>query len=407
MEPPGRNADLRAQPEFAAIGELCGGVPHHDRAVDGIEESLRRRCVIGDDRIGMVAGMGGDMGDRIVHAIDQPDRHDRVEIFGVPIRVRRRGDPRVHRLHIHVAAHFALGVDQRRHQRCRRAIGAIDQHRLGRAAHAGSPHLGIDDQRLRHGGVGRTVDIAVVDAVQVGEHRHPRLFLHPRDQALAAARHDQVDELGGFQQRAHRGAIGSRDQLHHIGGQPCGDDALHDGGMDGPVAFLRLAAAAQDHRIARAQAQSRGVSRHIGAAFIDDADHAQRHTHPAEFQPIGACDGVDHAAQRIGERRDLLHALGGGGDARRVQLQPIEQRGRQAIGDRIVHVARIGRDDRRRLVPQCLRRASQRVGLLRIAGLRDGDGGAARACAHRRDQHVGGLGQVVHGKALAERSAAP
>src|SRR3546814_3769470 len=34
--------------------------------------------------------------------------------------------------------------------------------------------------------------------------------------------------------------------------------------------------------------QRRGVGGHIGPALIDDADHAQRHAHAAQHQPVGA-----------------------------------------------------------------------------------------------------------------------
>src|SRR3546814_1719755 len=78
-------------------------------------------------------------------------------------------------------------------------------------------------------------------------HGHPRLFLHAGDQVLAAARDDQVDELGGLQQRAHGGAVRGGDQLHRVGGKARGDDALHHGGVVGAVAFLRFAARSEEH----------------------------------------------------------------------------------------------------------------------------------------------------------------
>ena len=55
-----------------------------------------------------------------------------------------------------VAAHLAARLDQHRHQRLqmRRRDRAIDQQRLGRAADAGAPHLGVEHDRLRHLEVG-------------------------------------------------------------------------------------------------------------------------------------------------------------------------------------------------------------------------------------------------------------
>ncbi|MET0347869.1 MAG: hypothetical protein ABW031_05055, partial [Methyloceanibacter sp.] len=47
----------------------------------------------------------------------------------------------------HVAAHCASGMLQRFDERAEmcRLTGLVDKQRLGRAAHAGAPHLGIDD----------------------------------------------------------------------------------------------------------------------------------------------------------------------------------------------------------------------------------------------------------------------
>jgi hypothetical protein len=45
----GGDADLGAEAEFAAVGELGRGVVQHDRRVDLGEELLRRGAVFGDD----------------------------------------------------------------------------------------------------------------------------------------------------------------------------------------------------------------------------------------------------------------------------------------------------------------------------------------------------------------------
>src|SRR4029453_2532445 len=50
MHAVGRDDDLRAQTELAAVGELRAGVVHDDGAVDFGEEAPRRRLVAGDDR---------------------------------------------------------------------------------------------------------------------------------------------------------------------------------------------------------------------------------------------------------------------------------------------------------------------------------------------------------------------
>ena len=71
--------------------------------------------------------------------------------------------------------------------------GAVDEQRLGRAADSGAPHLGVDDELERLVEIRRPIDIDMDDAFEMREHRHARLALHPIDQALAAARHDDVE----------------------------------------------------------------------------------------------------------------------------------------------------------------------------------------------------------------------
>jgi hypothetical protein len=45
----------------------------------------------------------------------------------------------------------------------------------------------------------------------------------------------------------------------------------------------RLAAAAQNRRIAGFETQTGGIGRHVRTRFIDDADHAERHAHASSL----------------------------------------------------------------------------------------------------------------------------
>ena len=110
-------------------------------------------------------------------------------------------------MHGLVAAHLATGLDQHLDQRLERGrcAGAIDQQGFGRAADAGTAHLGVQHNRLRHFEIGGAVDIDVVDAFQMREHRHAGLRFDARDETLAAARHDDVDAaVQSAQQKTHR-----------------------------------------------------------------------------------------------------------------------------------------------------------------------------------------------------------
>ena len=78
------------------------------------------------------------------------------------------------------------------------------------------------------------MQIGVVQAFQVAEHGRLRLGLDAGDQALAAARDDDVD--GAVQSGQHQAdslAVGGVDQLDRIGGQAGFGEGLGDQGGDG------------------------------------------------------------------------------------------------------------------------------------------------------------------------------
>ncbi len=74
------------------------------------------------------------------------------------------------------------------------------------------------------------------------------------------------------------------------------------------VGLERLAAAAQQHRVAGLQAEPGGVGGHVGARLVDEADHAQRDAHARDLEAVGPAPGLHGLAHRIGQRGDLAQA---------------------------------------------------------------------------------------------------
>src|SRR5947208_1120047 len=82
---------------------------------------------------------------------------------------------------------------------------------LDRTADAGTAHLGIEHDLLRHFEIGRAIDIDVVDAFEMRENRHAGFRLDACDEALATARHDHVDAaVQSGQHQPNRGAVARR-----------------------------------------------------------------------------------------------------------------------------------------------------------------------------------------------------
>ena len=76
------------------------------------------------------------------------------------------------------------------------------------------------------------------------------------------------------------------------------------------VGVRRGRGAAQQHRVARLQAQRGGVDRDVRARLVDDGDHAERDSNLAELEPVGQAAAVDDLADRVRQRRDRPRAVG-------------------------------------------------------------------------------------------------
>ena len=103
-----------------------------------------------------------------------------------------------------------------------------------------------------------------------------------------------------------------------------------------------FAAAAQHAGIARFEAQSGGIDGHVGARFVNDADHAQGYAHFADLQAVGADAEFVHFAHGIGQGGHLAQAFAHAGDGFFGEREPLEQCGFKAFGGGLLHVFGIG-----------------------------------------------------------------
>jgi hypothetical protein len=136
----------------------------------------------------------------------------------------------------------------------------------------------------------------------MGEDRHAGIGLNAGDEALAAARHDDIDRpTQTGQQFADRGAVADGDHLDCVSRQAGAFQPLCQAGMDGAGGMERVRSAAQDDRIARFEAEGAGVGRDIGAAFIDHADDAQGRADALYPEPVGAIPFGNDVPDRVGQ----------------------------------------------------------------------------------------------------------
>ena len=257
---------------------------------------------------------------------------------------------RIGLLHGGIAAHLAAGVEQHVDQRLqmRRRRRAIDQQGLGRAADAGAAHLGVQHDGLGHVERGRLVDIDVADAFEMREHRHARFGLHARDQALAAARHDDVDgAVEPCEHHADRGAVARRHQRDRVLGQVRFAQALRERGMDRARRAMAVRAAAQDHGVAGLERERAGVGGDVRPALVDHADDAERHAHALDRHAVRPRPGFGDLADRIGQARGPRRGRRPSPATRlSSSVEPVEERGVSARRLAVGHVLGIGGQDR-------------------------------------------------------------
>ena len=280
-----------------------------------------------------------------------------------------------------------------RRRAARASIGAgrearVDQQRLHRAADAGAAHLGVERDRARLRRIGGGVDVGVADAVEMGEHRHARIGLDARDEALAAARDDHVDQARrarSIAPTAARSCVGT--SWTASAGSPRRVEPCDERGVDRAVANATASLPPRrSTALPDAQAQRGGVGGDVGAAFVDDADHARSaRARAGSASPLGRSRSVDHLADRIGQRGDRL-------DRRR--RSPSSRAASSFSRSSIAalrpmrsprHVLGVGGEDFGRARADRAA-AQQRRGLLLDRGQRQACARGARARAHVGDQ---------------------
>ena len=144
--------------------------------------------------------------------------------------------------------------------------------------------------------------------------------------------------------------------------------ALLHGQVDGAARAQAVRAAAQDGGIARFEAERAGIRGHIGAAFVDDADDAERHPHPLDGHAVRPRPGSHDAADRVLRPRMTSMPGGHGLDAGLVERQPVEKGLGGAGGARFGDILGVFREDLALLGADRGRHPLQRPVLLRGRG---------------------------------------
>ena len=308
----------------------------------------------------MLRSIAFDMGDGLIHPIDQTHGDNHVHEF-TPEIIRRRLDRARNLEQFALGAHLDPGLDQILDQN-RAVFGVklpVDQQTFRRTANPGAPGFRVQHHAARLVQIGVAVGIDVADPLQMGKDRNAGLGLHQPDQTLAAARHDHVDIGDRAQHFRHHPAVARRHQLDGIRRQTgLPQPGLHTV-MDHGRGMKTFRPAAQNNRITRLKTQRAGIRRHIGAAFIDDANHPQRCGNPLKMQTIRAVPFRQNPSHRVFLFRHRPQTIDNVANAPLIQPQPIHHGRAQPLGRAIIHVLIIGILDVLTPAPDLMRRTDQ------------------------------------------------
>ena len=187
--------------------------------------------------------------------------------------------------------------------------------------------LAFSDDAPRLLEVGVAVGVDVADALEMGEDRHPRLALDEADEALAAARHDHVDvPVTAAASPTPRPGRASARAGSPSSGRPAPVSPSTRQSWSSRGGMERLRAAAQDHGVARLEAQRAGVGGDVRAALVDHADDAERRADAADVQAGRHVPFGDDVAHRVALRGHGAQPVGHGADAPVVEGQPVDHR---------------------------------------------------------------------------------
>ena len=238
------------------------------------------------------------------------------------------------------------------------------------------------------------------------DHRNAALALHPLDQGRPAARHDDVDHAAHLQHHADRGTVTRRHELYRVFRQIGSAQAVLQGRDQRARGMKALRAATQDHRIARFERDAAGIGGDVRAALIDDADDAERHADPGDPQPVGPGPFGEGAADRVGQRGDVLEAAGDRFEPLRVERQPVEQGRADAGLFRLGKILGIGGEDLIRASADRGGGGFERSGF----GISRGErqrcrrfAGLSADCGHRRGEIGRGLRRFFEGGVAHDR----
>ena len=236
----------------------------------------------------------------------------------------------------------------------RRRQGPIDEQRLGGPADAGAAKLRIQGDVPCHAEIGAGMHVDMANAFEMGEDRHARLALHALDEALAAARHDDIDRaVEAGKHGADRAAVARRDEGDRLARQP----RLARGPRPRPawIASAERKLAEPVRRIEALpalEAKRARVGHDIGPALEDHADDAERRGHAFDDEAVRPLETRRDAPDRIGKGRDLLDGLRDREPTRFVETQAVEKSLGRRFTPRLFHVERVGGEDERHPLAQ-------------------------------------------------------
>lgn len=180
--------------------------------------------------------------------------------------------------------------------------GLVDEGGFDGVADGGVIGFGVVDDGQGKFGVDMLVDVDVADAVGVAEDGNAGVGLDVFDEGAGAAGDDEVDERREVEELGD--LLAAEDEGDGVGRDGGGGEGFADDFDEGGGGALDLPAGLEEDGVAGLEGERSDLGDGVGAGLEDDGEDAEGDGDLFEVEAAVELDGVELAAEGIGEGGD-------------------------------------------------------------------------------------------------------
>ena len=347
----GRNANLGAQAEHAAVSEARAGIYIDRGGINAREESLRGIDVTGHDALRVLSTESIDVIDCGIDT--RNDSNGKIEriVLTRPILLCGRSVLRALVKAVLgacgqsglVTMNYDVPSTASPHEARQKIArdGLVNKHRLDRITDARPLGLGVFNDGNRHVKIGRRMNVDMAIALARLDHRNGRLLNTSANKRVTASRNQDVNESVGMHKLKRLRTIGRVDDTRAVSRESGRCNALTTGLGNGLAGIMSRRTATKDHGIARTEREADGVGSDVWPSLVYHRNNAEGYANLGEANAGGKRPAANNLADGVSLRGNFSHAGNNTIDASIIKHQTIKKRAWHAGLAATFHIAAV------------------------------------------------------------------